>query len=44
MSKGPAPPQVVAPWEISAGTKSQPWPGDRQSWRQLHILLATNID
>jgi len=29
--EGPAPPQVVAPWEISAETQSQPWPGDRQS-------------
>jgi hypothetical protein len=25
MSKGPAPLQVVAPWEISAETQSQPW-------------------
>jgi hypothetical protein len=31
MSKGPAPLQMVAPWEISAETRSQPWPGDRQS-------------
>src|SRR6266478_6343383 len=31
MSKGPAPLQIVAPWEISAETQSQPWPGDRQS-------------
>ena len=33
MSKRPAPPQVVAPWEISAEAQSQPWPGDRQSGR-----------
>jgi len=31
MSKRPAPPQVVAPYEISAEAQSQPWSGDRQS-------------
>jgi hypothetical protein len=43
-SKGPLPPQVVAPWEVSAETQSQSGRVIANLGGQLHIHLATTID